>query len=891
MKNFILSCLSLVFFTAFATAQEFTMTDGNFTACAGSFTDSGGLIGDYTNGEDSVITFCSPFATDDIQVTFNSFSLSSGDLLFIYDGDSTAAPLLGVSLGMNSPGIILASAANASGCLTFRFRSDSSNVGPGWEATVACIDNCQTITSSVVSVPAPDGDGVIRICQGETVNFTGSANFSDDAAGATFEFLLSDGTVVPGTTASETYTGPGIYRVDYIAMDPTGCRDRSIGESSDVLIQVSTTPDFTGTQAADTSLCFGESTEITGVVETTEFFANVAPPITGQTFLPDGSGVAYQTCIDVTGFNVGTTFQSASDLASVFIDMEHSFMGDLDITLTAPDGTEVSFLTYPNSGGGIFLGDALDDGSTTPGVGLVYTFTEGGTATATIDDSTGPVNFANPMPAVDYLPEDPFSNFIGSPLNGLWCLDIVDNLSIDNGYIFEWGINFNPAIIPTAGSYEPEEVVEAWASNPDITATNGNVITVTPTTAGQNCYDFEFTDSFGCIYVEQVCIDVAADVTIAEPNNIIVCQPSGAATVDLTERNDDILNGLDPNAYVITIYNNQVDADAASNAIATPTTYSVSANETVFVRVEETASGCFDVIELDVEYSTSEFNAVANLEECDDPANVDGMEIFDLTVQDSGILGSQSNTEYTVEYFLTQADADSNMNSVMNADTFESMGETVFVRVSNIQDPSCFATGSFDLLVSDPPAIGTAPDVTECDESPIDGATSFDFTVNDAAVLNGQSAAAFSVSYHTNQSDANSGSSAISATSTVSGGVLYARIVENATGCYNTSTFNFIVETCEVEVPEGFSPNGDMINDTFSIPGIDQFANFELKVFNRLGSVVYETKASNYVEFAGIPNSGLNSGDGLLPTGTYFYVIKFNDPDTEDIASWVYINY
>ena len=109
--------------------------------------------------------------------------------------------------------------------------------------------------------------------------------------------------------------------------------------------------------------------------------------------------------------------------------------------------------------------------------------------------------------------------------------------------------------------------------------------------------------------------------------------------------------------------------------------------------------------------------------------------------------------------------------------------------------------------------------------------------------------------------------------------------------CYDTGTFNLVVESCEVLVPEGFSPNNDGINDTFSIPGIDQFANFELKIFNRLGSVVYETRASNYVEFAGIPNSGLNSGDGLLPTGTYFYVIKFNDPDTEDVARWVYINY
>jgi gliding motility-associated-like protein len=891
MKNFILSCISILFFTAFATAQEFAMTDGNFTACAGSFTDSGGLIGNYTSSEDSVITFCSPFVTDDMQITFNSFALASGDLLFVYDGDDTTAPLTGVFLGMNSPGVILASAANTSGCITFRFRSDSTNVSAGWEATVACIDNCQTITSSVISVPAPDADNVIRICQGETVNFTGSANFSVDSSGATYVFVLSDGTEVSGFTASETFAGPGIYRVDFVATDPTGCRDRSIGESSDVLIQVSTTPDFTGTQAADTSICFGESTDITGLVETTEFFADVAPPITGQTFLPDGNGVAYQTCIDVSGFNVGTTFQSASDLISVFINMEHSYMGDLDITLTAPDGSQVNFLDFPNSGGGRFLGQALDDNTNTPGVGETYTFTEGGTATATLDGSTAAVGFGAIMPPVDYLPEDPFSNFIGTPLNGLWCLDIVDNLGIDNGYIFEWGINFNPAIIPTAGSYEPGEVSEMWEANADITATNANVITVTPTVAGQNCYNFSFTDSFGCSYIETVCIDVAPEVTTASPNDIIVCQPAGAATVDLTVRNSDILNGLGAALYTVTPYNSDSDAQAASNPIPTPNAYNVSADETVFVRVEEAATGCFNIVALDILYTTSEYNAVADLQSCDDPNNLDGMEVFDLTAQDAAILGSQSAAEFSVNYFLTQADADANINPIMTPAAFESMGETIFVRVSNSQDPDCFATGTFDVIVNAPPSIGTAPDVTECDESPIDGATAFDFSVNDTAVLNGQSATAFGVSYHTTQSDADAGSSSISATSIVSGGVIYARLVDNATGCYNTSTFNFVVETCEVEVPEGFSPNNDTINDTFSIPGIDQFSNFELKVFNRLGSVVYETRASNYVEFAGIPNSGLNSGDGLLPTGTYFYVIKFNDASKKDIASWVYINY
>ncbi|MDP5076909.1 MAG: gliding motility-associated C-terminal domain-containing protein, partial [Nonlabens sp.] len=65
----------------------------------------------------------------------------------------------------------------------------------------------------------------------------------------------------------------------------------------------------------------------------------------------------------------------------------------------------------------------------------------------------------------------------------------------------------------------------------------------------------------------------------------------------------------------------------------------------------------------------------------------------------------------------------------------------------------------------------------------------------------------------------------------------------------------------------------------------------ELMIFNRNGSKIFETKANNYVEFAGIPNRGLLAGDGLVPVGTYFYVLKFNDGLTPDVSSWVYINY
>ncbi|MBF4983730.1 hypothetical protein FNJ87_05090, partial [Nonlabens mediterrranea] len=96
MKKLLLLTLSLLFTATIAAAQEYAMTDGSFVTCSGDFTDSGGLAGDYANGEDFTITFCSPFPTDDVQATFTLWDVGSGDILLAYDGDTATGSPIGV---------------------------------------------------------------------------------------------------------------------------------------------------------------------------------------------------------------------------------------------------------------------------------------------------------------------------------------------------------------------------------------------------------------------------------------------------------------------------------------------------------------------------------------------------------------------------------------------------------------------------------------------------------------------------------------------------------------------------------------------------------------------------------------------------------------------------
>ncbi len=111
---------------------------GTVSLCSATFFDSGGPNNTYSDNENNTITICPSSPGQYVQVVFSLFELESCcDDLNIYNGNSTAAPLLGNFTGTTLPCNITSSAAN--GCLTFQFTSDNSVVMKGWEATISCV--------------------------------------------------------------------------------------------------------------------------------------------------------------------------------------------------------------------------------------------------------------------------------------------------------------------------------------------------------------------------------------------------------------------------------------------------------------------------------------------------------------------------------------------------------------------------------------------------------------------------------------------------------------------------------------------------------------------------------------------------------------------------------
>ena len=90
------------------------------------------------------------------------------------------------------------------------------------------------------------------------------------------------------------------------------------------------------------------------------------------------------------------------------------------------------------------------------------------------------------------------------------------------------------------------------------------------------------------------------------------------------------------------------------------------------------------------------------------------------------------------------------------------------------------------------------------------------------------------------------------------------------------------------------SPNGDGINDNFHIKGIDNYPDNSVEIYNRWGVKVFDTKSYNESDnmFRGYSDgrATINRNE-KLPTGTYFYILKYNNTQKViEKSGYLYIN-
>jgi hypothetical protein len=165
--------------------QYLISSGGTVTTCSGTFYDSGGAGGNYTQGENSIMTICSS-SGEPIRLFFHDVSIRSGDNLYIYDGPDITSLLIGTySDGISNPSPVPDFTVTSSGtCLTFRFTSDGVFDRSGWIADISCV-TCPPIAAPVISPSNTE------VCAGSTITYS-----VVDHPGSTYTWTLDDGTPV-----------------------------------------------------------------------------------------------------------------------------------------------------------------------------------------------------------------------------------------------------------------------------------------------------------------------------------------------------------------------------------------------------------------------------------------------------------------------------------------------------------------------------------------------------------------------------------------------------------------------------------------------------------------------------------------------------------------------
>jgi hypothetical protein len=129
-----------------ASLSDYVMDGLPVSTCNGTFHDPG-FNSNYGNNQSFTQTFSPALTGNKVRLTFGSFYTESGfDFLRIYDGPSTASPLIGAFSGTMWPGVV--TATNTTGQLTVQFTSNGSVVNYGWAAAISCVSPSTTTVPS-----------------------------------------------------------------------------------------------------------------------------------------------------------------------------------------------------------------------------------------------------------------------------------------------------------------------------------------------------------------------------------------------------------------------------------------------------------------------------------------------------------------------------------------------------------------------------------------------------------------------------------------------------------------------------------------------------------------------------------------------------------------------
>lgn len=288
-----------------------------------------------------------------------------------------------------------------------------------------------------------------------------------------------------------------------------------------------------------------------------------------------------------------------------------------------------------------------------------------------------------------------------------------------------------------------------------------------------------------------------------------------------------------------------------THTYSNPGTYDVSliiSNDTETLTINETVTI----------YDNPVANPIPDFIMCDD--SNDQVELFDLTTRDQYILGSQSDTTFSINYFSSLTDAENNNNPLSTNYYNTNMEEEIFARIENSQNNQCYEITSFNVIVAALPTAFPVADFVVCDDESNDGIASFDLTLINDQVLNGQSSTTFSTSYHSTYIDAIDGTNSLpnNYTNQSANEEVFIRVFNSDyPDCFNITSFNLIVSQ---------QPVANAVTD-FIMCENDMF-DLDLTIFNQ--DVLLNQNSSDFsISYYYYQNDAINSVNEINTVVSY----------------------
>lgn len=291
-------------------------------------------------------------------------------------------------------------------------------------------------------------------------------------------------------------------------------------------------------------------------------------------------------------------------------------------------------------------------------------------------------------------------------------------------------------------------------------------------------------DAHGCFVVTAFQIEIVPPAMFDYPlTNLETCSPNLETTgipIDLNQRLNEILNGNNPDDFVVSFHTSQSNAMSGANPIPNSGNFQNSSSpQIIWARMLGT-DGCvlFGSFEIIINPATPITYQIPVLEVCSADQSTVG-HTTDLTQNENSILNGNNPADYEISYYLNQNSAVNGINQIPDPENFVNTASPQTIWVRMVGNDGCVLYGSFDLLYNLPPL--AIPAVIE--ECSISGPALFDLTELNPLVVNNVNNLNFS--YYLTQDDAQNQSNPLSLVYTppTQSYTIFVRI-EDQKGCF-----------------------------------------------------------------------------------------------------------